>query len=80
MCQLDEATGLTLSSTYRNDKWAKEFVSAIALNERHGLSMIVQESNFLSMISDRATDSAHTKDEICLLKLAARELYQNLLA
>nr|XP_006813033.1 PREDICTED: zinc finger protein 862-like [Saccoglossus kowalevskii] len=68
MCDLDEAKGLVIGDTYRNDKRCKEFIEAIANTERINTSSLIENTKFLSIISDGATDSSHREAEICFVK------------
>lgn len=70
LCSLDEAKGLTVGTAYRNDKRCKDFVKAIATNQRNITLSLVEKAQFLSMISDGSTDSSHREAEICYVRLA----------
>lgn len=70
LCSLDEAKGLKVGTAYRNDKRCKDFVKAIATNQRNITLSLVEKAQFLSMISDGSTDSSHREAEICYVRLA----------
>ena len=70
LCMLDEAKGLKLGSTYRNDKRCRDFVKAIATDLRRGTMSLVKEAPFLSLISDGATDSSHKEAEVAYVRFA----------
>ena len=58
MCALDEKKGLDIGQTYRSDVKCREFVDAIAEVERKQLETAVQQSKFLAIMCDEATDAA----------------------
>ena len=60
LCSLDEAKGLKVGTAYRNDKRCKDFVKAIAIDERN----------------ITLPDSSHREAEICYVRLAVhREIF-----
>ena len=67
---LDEAKDLKVGTAYRNDKRCKDFVKAIAINERNITFSLVEKAQFLSMVSDGSTDSSYKEAEICFVRLA----------
>ena len=76
LCSLDEAKGLKVGTAYRNDKRCKNFVKAIAINERNITLSLVEKGQFLSMVSDGSPDSSHREAEICYVRLAVhREIF-----
>ena len=48
LCDLDEAKGLNIGQTYRNDNRAREFLAAIATDARSKVSNALTSSKFAS--------------------------------
>lgn len=68
-CQLDKAKGLNIGATYINDKSARLFTQAIADTERERVKTEVEGSKFASILSDGATDSSVTENEIVYVRV-----------
>ena len=68
MCDLDEAKGLDIGTTYRNDKAAKLFTYFIAETERNRIRDSLSKSKFLYVISDGTTDASFQETEIVYVR------------
>ena len=64
MCDLDEAKGLELLSTYRTTKYCQNFVKAIADVEFFQVKEQVKQAKFLCVIGDGSTDSGVKEQEM----------------
>lgn len=65
---LDEAKGLDVGKTYRNEIQCREFTDAIAEIERQNLEKEVKDSKFLSIMCDEATDAAVVEQLILFIR------------
>ena len=72
LCQLDEAKGVDIGTSYRTDKKAAEFIHAMAQDARNKIKEEFQESNFFSVILDGATDTSSQEAEICYVRLCRK--------
>lgn len=70
MTKLDEEKGLQIGETYRNDKAAQAFAEFIALDARRELISVVKDRKFVSVITDGATDSSISAQEIVYIRTA----------
>ena len=68
-CQLDKAKGLNIGTTYHNDKSARLLTQAIADTERNKVKTEIEGSKFVSILSDGATDSSVTENEIVYVRV-----------
>ena len=70
LCSLDKAKGLHIGTIYQNNKEATTFCHYIAEAERTVTCKEIESVNFVSLISDGATDSSHTEAEIVYTRYA----------
>lgn len=70
MTKLDEEKGLQIGETYRNDKAAQAFAEFIALDARRELISVIKDRKCLSVITDGATDSSISAQEIVYIRTA----------
>ncbi|XP_045921378.1 zinc finger protein 862-like [Micropterus dolomieu] len=68
MCDLDEQKVLSVGSTYRNEKQAKEFMHYIAEVERNNIRGNLKNTKFLSIMSDGSTDSPVKEEELVYVR------------
>ena len=68
LCKLDEAKGVDVGNTYRNNKQAVNFIHYIAEAKRKDISAQFQLSKFMSPISDGSTDSSSSEAEIVYIR------------
>lgn len=67
LCQLDQAKGLPINTTYENDKSAKTFVHFIAKSQGNELLTLLEKSKYFSLTVDGCTDIAGDEQEsICI--------------
>ncbi|XP_033747138.1 zinc finger protein 862-like [Pecten maximus] len=64
LCRLDAAKKIDIGSTYLTDKYCQQIISNIADTRRVVQRDVVQKANFISVISDGATDCASMETEI----------------
>lgn len=72
LCDLNEAKGLNMGHTYRNDKRAREFVVVNATDVRIKVSNILTTSKCASLIYDGATDKSHEEAEVLYPRTATK--------
>ncbi|KAK7508743.1 hypothetical protein BaRGS_00000309 [Batillaria attramentaria] len=68
MCLLDKQKGLKIGKTYTNGIQARNFVGYTAKAQREKIRKEVEESPFISVMSDGATDSAVMEQEIIYVR------------
>ena len=68
LCELDEKKGIDIGQSYRNALKCREFTDAISEVERQNLEKSVQESSFMSIMCDKATDSAMMEQLIIYIR------------
>ncbi|KAK3098982.1 hypothetical protein FSP39_024949 [Pinctada imbricata] len=66
--QLDEAKGLVVGSTYRNNNSAKVFLCAIAEQEKRKVAEAIKHCDFACIIGDGSTDSSTNEQEMWFLR------------
>lgn len=76
ICDLDEMKGVNIGQTYRNDKSCRQFVYYIAEETRSSIRKDVENASFLSIISDGATDTAHSEREILYTRFCHQGVLQ----
>ncbi|CAC5416906.1 unnamed protein product [Mytilus coruscus] len=69
LCGHGKAQGLDVGETYLTDKYCQKFVTVIAKHRREIQRKIVNQSPFLSIISDGSTDTSSTEAEIVYMKV-----------
>ncbi len=68
LTNLDEAKGLKVGQTYRNEKACRTFTKYIAQNASEKVLKYANEAKFLSITSDGSTDSSIQEQEIVFLR------------
>ena len=63
LCELQEKNGLNLGTQYRSDKSCKEFVMAIADQEKENTIQSIKASRFVAVMGDGSTDVSITEQE-----------------
>ena len=63
LCELQEKNGLNLGTQYRRDKSCKEFVIAIADQEKENTIQSIKASRFVAVMGDGSTDVSITEQE-----------------
>ena len=63
MCDLDQAKGIDIGASYRNDKEAKLFATYIAKRVRNEIRYQIREVSFIAITSDSATDKSVKQQE-----------------
>lgn len=71
LLELDEKKGLDVGKTYRNDKEAQFFSEFIAQSTCMDIGQMVRKAPFLAVITDGATDSSFTEQEIVYVRSAS---------
>jgi hypothetical protein len=72
LCKLDKSNkNLDIGSTYINDKYCQIFIKSIANSMRTEQDHHINESPFISLISDGSTDSSSKEAECIMLRSAA---------
>ena len=72
MCKLDRANkNLDIGNTYITDKYCQVFVHAISESIRQKQDEHIQQSSFISVITDGATDCSSKEAECIMIRSAA---------
>ncbi|PJE77992.1 hypothetical protein CI610_03078 [invertebrate metagenome] len=72
LCKLDVAKGSDIEKTYVTDNYYQKFVAAIAENRRNEQSNMLENSPFISVISDGSTDTASKEAELVYIRASSK--------
>jgi hypothetical protein len=79
MCQLNEAKGLDVGATYRNDIACRNFIHHIAEEARDCLKQDLKKASFLSLSCDGSTDVSVKEQEVIVVSFVVKH-YHSLFA
>ena len=68
ICDLDEAKGLNIGSTYRNNMQAATFLDFVAMDAFNEVADTLQFSRFLSIMGDDSTDVASVEQSMWFMR------------
>ena len=66
--ELQKKNGVQFGEQYKNDKGCKTFISYIAQVEKGKIQSAVSDSRFMSILSDRSTDSGIAEQEAVYIR------------